>query len=73
VKKKFLGDISTFLKFLSPIRKKRLKKFEKPVLQKCLGIAFYTYVHVNLCPVTRVPVQDVKVWYLGGMGGSSKR
>jgi hypothetical protein len=47
VEKKFLGHISTFLKLKSPIRKKRLN-FEKHLLQKCLRIAFYTYIPVNL-------------------------
>jgi hypothetical protein len=45
VKKKFFGHISIFL---NPYSHETAQNFEKHVLQKCLIIAFYTYIPVNL-------------------------
>jgi hypothetical protein len=48
VKKKILGNISTFFETLKPYSQETAQNFEKRVLQKCLRIAFYTYITMNL-------------------------
>jgi hypothetical protein len=49
VKKKFLGNISIFFETLNSFSQETAQNFDKHVLQKCLRIAFYTYIYtVNL-------------------------